>query len=337
MSKRCYFEMYNVVIELHTNSDFIIEEMRQYYPSILRYTLSEKEIVPDGRITLMETQYSLEDSLPEGAVCESFFPPDAIYVLPGDDSCVFFESKDRHLIQVDYVRNQVNCLARSARDMLLPVKFSLKILFNLLLQEKQIFPLHASTIVQNQYIILFCGNSRSGKTMAALTCLERGYSLFSEDTTLFEPPDKLLSFQTRSRIDKKMLVKFPKLQSKVEESLFIEKIEGWYVDLENIFQATREILRISGRTTFIFLNFHNSEASCCEKIDKNKAVAKLRKSYQREIDNSLWWMMKKDDRLKALEKAYQLLLSNTKEIYWIRIGHSHEKVVQIIEQTLGMN
>ena len=83
------------------------------------------------------------------------------------------------------------------------------------------------------------------------------------------------------------------------------------------------------------MNFHNSSESHCKKISNNEAIVKLKEGYQREINNSIWWMMEKNDRLKKVENAYRKLLSKGNvKCYWLLIGHNYNKFAKLIQKEI---
>jgi len=338
--KSQYFTVYGVVIELRTNSRMLLQEMRRYYRA---YMLKEKKKIqrPGGSITVIETQRIPEDLLPEKAICDFSVLSYATHISADDNNQVFMQEKGKYFVHIDHTSNRIEYFTKSAEDALLQIKFSIKILFNILLEEKGIFPIHCSGAVGSSGIILFCGHTHSGKTTALLNSLKHGYRLFSEDRVLFSPRRELLPFSTASRIDKNILSRFPDLKKEFKIAAnaprYFKKTKGWYIDLENLFPAHKEAFNLDGGVNLVFLNFHNSSESCCRKIGKREAAARLKDGYIREINNSLWWMMEKGDRLKKAGNAYRRLLSGGSiRCHRMLIGRDYDRFSRAVREVCGV-
>ncbi|MBU4377360.1 MAG: hypothetical protein KKD29_07840 [Candidatus Omnitrophica bacterium] len=335
--KAKHFKAYNVSVTLETNSSLLLREMKRYYST---YLSVRKAPSYHGTIVVIETDIFPRDFIPKNAVCDFYLSSYSVYVLPDDKNRIFYEIKNRYLISVDYAKNEVRCFAKSAENIVLQIKFTMKMMFDILLEEKGLFPIHCSGVVNGGKTVLFCGNTHSGKTTAALSCLESGYRLFSEDRVLFRPSGELLPFYTRSRVDKRMFLNFPGLKNRLkflDPSHYFEKTKGWYVDLGKAFFAKKSELGPKLPSTLVFLNFHNSDDSVCKKISGKEALARLKEGHLREIGNSLWWMMDKDNRIKKVENAYRKLVAGSKaKCYRFLIGRDHNKFSSLMKEVCGV-
>ncbi|SJZ50243.1 hypothetical protein [Sediminibacterium ginsengisoli] len=200
-----------------------------------------------------------------------------------------------------------------------------------ILYQRNTIPLHASAVVYNEKLILFCGHSRAGKSTLATKLNALGYPIFSDDICVLKisNDDKLVIYPSYP-MSKLWEDSFDLLS--VQRSELNVQLRPHLAKYGNYFHGSFDMLSRDIFCTFILNDSHPATKEDVEirKISSMEASLALFKMPYRQLQ--LDGMLKRAVNFSTLSK-----LSTTSSVYEIRrdqnlntINLLAEKVIELI-------